>query len=493
MSTQEQDAPVRAAIDIGSNTVHIVVAHCTPDNLKILADEVDMPRIGESVNATGEISQQKQDETMKVLRKYKELAEQYHAEQILVVATEAIRKAKNKDEFLAAVERETGLHVQIISGDVEAVLTFYGATYELYQEQNPPSRVGVMDLGGGSTELIIAREKRISWRTSLSIGSGWLHDHYLSANPPSHRELSVAQQFLHTYFKKSQIKRLPRVLVATGGTANSLLFLAQQAFQLPSDQCQLTYDDVMRAEGLMNALPAETIAERYHQPVARARILLAGTLIIAAVMSEFHLKAMRVSPHGIREGVLLARARYGEAWLEQVQEIGQETSAATSSHGKPADAGPEEPFEQSGNRILKDRTDKFLHECDKVLHNDTEDTEPVHKLRVATRRLRATLDAYQSCCDPKLFKKVYKPVKEAADKAGAVRDTDVMLQGLHTQLEQGPAGEVAGVQWLIDHLNLYREERQQVLDDFLKSLDGDDLKHQAGACITKGAASHGKS
>jgi exopolyphosphatase/pppGpp-phosphohydrolase len=167
----------------------------------------------------------------------------------------------------------------------------------------------------------------------------------------------------------------------------------------------------------MNALTAEAIARRYHQPVARARILLAGTLIIAVVMSEFHLKAIRVSPHGIREGVLLARARYGESWLEQVQETSQKTIADTDSHGKHTDVEAEESFEQSGKRLLKDRMEKFLHESDKVLHNDTEDTEPVHKLRVATRRLRATLDAYQSCCDPKLFKKIYKQVKQVADKA----------------------------------------------------------------------------
>lgn len=490
---KEQTAPVWAAIDIGSNTVHIVVAHSMPDKLDILADEVDMTRIGESVNATGEISQQKQNETIKVLCKYKKLAEEHHAGQILVVGTEAIRKASNKDDFLAAVERETGLHVQLINGDIEAVLTFYGATYELYQEQNPPSRVGVMDLGGGSTELIIARSKRITWRTSFSIGSGWLHDRYLSANPPSHDELSVAQQFLRTYLKKSNVKRLPRVLVATGGTANSLLYLAQQAFQLPEQEHQLTYDGVMRAEGLMSALSAESIARRYHQPVGRARILLAGTLIIAAVMSKFHLQTIRVSPHGIREGVLLARARFGEGWLKQVQQISQQTDVDTSSHGKELEGTPEEPFAQSGRHELKERAEKFVQECDKVLHNETEDIEPVHKLRVASRRLRAALDAYQSCCDPKLFKNVYKQVKDAADSAGAVRDTDVMLQGLQKQLEQVPTAEVAGVQWLVDHLMLYREERQQVLDDFLNALDGGTLKHQAEASIKKGAASNGKS
>ncbi len=135
--------------------------------------------------------------------------------------------------------------------------------------------------------------------------------------------------------------------------------------------------------------------------------------------------------------------------------------------------------------------EKFLDECDKVLHNEGEDIEPVHKLRVASRRLRAALDAYQSCCEPKLFKKVYRRVKEGADKAGAVRDTDVMLQGLHAQLEKGPEDEVAGVHWLIDHLKLYREQQQQALDDFLQSLDGNALKQDVEASITKGAAANG--
>ncbi len=485
----EQSAPVRAAIDIGSNTVHIVVARCMQDNLDILADEVDMPRIGESVNATGEISRQKQDETMAVLHKYKALAEEHHAAQVLVVATEAIRQAKNKDEFLAAVERETGLHVQMVSGDVEAVLTFYGATYELYQEPQSPSKVGVMDLGGGSTELIVAKDKHMTWRTSIPIGSGWLHDHYLSANPPTHDDLVDAQQFLHTYLKRLNLKRMPSVLVSTGGTASSLLFLARKAFQLPEQEWRLTYDDVLRAEGLMSAMTAEEIAQRYDQPVGRARILLAGTLFIVAMMTQFHLKSIRVSPHGIREGVLLARARYGKSWLQQVEEISKQTSS--TGKGKQQEGEPSEAFEHSGKRILKDRVDKFLDEGDKVLHNESDDIEPVHKLRVASRRLRAALDAYQSCCEPKLFKKVYKRVKEVADKAGGVRDTDVMLQGLHEQLEKRPDDEVGGIQWLIDHLKLYREEEQVALDDCLKALDGNAVKHDVEACITKGAASNG--
>ena len=102
---QEQAPPMQAAIDIGSNTIHIVVARCTADDLDIVADEVEMPRIGESVTATGEISPEKRDDAIAVLHKYKFLAEQHDACPTLVVATEAIRQAKNSTEFLDDVQR----------------------------------------------------------------------------------------------------------------------------------------------------------------------------------------------------------------------------------------------------------------------------------------------------------------------------------------------------------------------------------------------------
>src|SRR5205085_1297158 len=97
---QEQSLPTNAAIDIGSNTIHLVVARCAPDNLDIVEDRVEMVRIGESVTATGEISPQKRDATIALLRQYKEVAEKHGAEQVFVVATEAIRQASNRDEFL---------------------------------------------------------------------------------------------------------------------------------------------------------------------------------------------------------------------------------------------------------------------------------------------------------------------------------------------------------------------------------------------------------
>src|SRR5437763_15785064 len=125
----EQFPPMRAAIDIGSNTIHIVVARCTAQDLDIVEDQVELVRIGESVTATGVISQEKAEVTIALLKQYKSLAEKHAADPIFVVATEAIRRASNSASFLAQVQRETGLTVQLVSGTAEAALTFYGAPY----------------------------------------------------------------------------------------------------------------------------------------------------------------------------------------------------------------------------------------------------------------------------------------------------------------------------------------------------------------------------
>ncbi len=491
----QSSPPMRAAIDIGSNTIHLVVARCTPYDLEIVEDQQELVRIGESVTATGEISQEKTKAAIATLKRYKALAREHNASPILVVATEAIRQASNSAAFLEQVLSKTKLTVQLISGTAEAALTFFGSTYEVYKEPHPPTQIGVMDLGGGSLELVTARNMHITWRSSLPVGSGWLHDRYLSSDPPTYDEVTIAEAFLRTYFRGLQLKHHPPVLIVTGGSANSLLFLARNAFNLEMNQTQLTQQDLMRCQGLLMSLPAEEIAQRFEQPLARARILLAGALIIQSVMTRLRINEIHVSSHGIREGVLLAYERYRERWLEIVSQ-----SAEALNHMQPSDGRPDafvaytpegEPFAQSGRRLLKERTQTMLEWPEEVLKH--EDVEAVHKMRVAIRRLRATLDAYQSICDPKSFKKIYRQVTQIADVLGAARDTDVMLINLHAQLEQVKSEDKAGVEWIIERLQTFREQKQLELESFLQSLDEDALRKQIELSIQEGVASHGKS
>ncbi len=142
--------------------------------------------------------------------------------------------------------------------------------------------------------------------------------------------------------------------------------------------------------------------------------------------------------------------------------------------------------------MLRQRLQKFLEYPEEVLKH--EDVEAVHKMRVASRRLRATLDAFESCCRPRPFRRVYRRVTEAADALGAARDTDVMLQYLQENLEQASGEARAGVQWLLDILQGFRREKQRELEHFLKGLDEDSLEKQVEACIPlKEEARHGKS
>ncbi len=130
---QKEVPSIHAAIDIGSNTIHLVVARCTHDNLDILEEATELVHIEESVTKTGEISPEKCDATLATLRRYQALAKQHGAEEVLVVAREALRQAHNSSEFLQQVQQKTGLQVHLISGTVEAALTFYRATLDAYE------------------------------------------------------------------------------------------------------------------------------------------------------------------------------------------------------------------------------------------------------------------------------------------------------------------------------------------------------------------------
>jgi len=401
---------------------------------------------------------------------------------VLAVATEAMRKARNGEEFIQHIQEKTGLPVQIISGDVESVLTFYGATYELAQEPDAPNQVGVMDVGGGSTELITSKKMQINWRTSVHMGSGQLHDKYLHSNPPTHEEMEEAGQFINSILQDVQVPQNPSMLMVTGSSASALLKLAQHAFDLDKQSSYLTQDDLLRLQGLLNAMPAEEIAKRYEQQLERARILPGGALIIHTMMGWLQLDKIRVSLHGLREGVLLAYTRHGDSWLEQVNDIASQ-AGKDSDEEKRAEEQKKD-FVQFGQDALSKSAKKFVKWKDDILKN--EDVEAVHKMRVASRHLRATLDAYESCCQPKTFKKLNKRIKKLADRLGTVRDTDVMLQGLHEQLSQMSSQDQAGVQWLIDRLETYHKQQEKVLKASLQKLDEKAFLQQVKTCISQG-------
>jgi hypothetical protein len=305
--------------------------------------------------------------------------------------------------------------------------------------------------------------------------------------------LEVAQTFLHTFMDGIHLQQVPSVLIVTGGSANSLLYLAHSAFGIePTREC-LSSDDLLRCQGLLYALPAEEIARRFGQPLGRALILPAGACIIQAFMQHFRLDEIRISPHGIREGTLLAYARYGEHWQAKVaaqaaqqEQEGRQSDAVVYASDNTLDelAASDANFVQIGRQLIIERAQKMLEWRDEVLRN--EDPEAVHKMRVATRRLRAALDAYASLCDPKALRKGYRSVKKLADALGDVRDVDVLIQHLQEQLAQIGDERREGIRWFIARLKDYRQQQQGVLESLLLRLDGEALLAQLASCLPEG-------
>ncbi|HEY3993639.1 MAG TPA: hypothetical protein VGM01_12280, partial [Ktedonobacteraceae bacterium] len=301
-----------AAIDIGSNSTELAIARCQPDQLEMLKDESTMLRLGESVKSSGEITDDKQQALITILNKYQQMAKQQKAASILVIATEAMREARNRQAVLDEVEHVTGLHITILPSTVEAALTYYGATCA----SDVPADAGVIDVGGGSTEVITAHEKHITWLTSVPIGSSWLHDQYLPTDPPMEDEIVQAREFLRQYSESLHVPRPPLVSMVTGSSAKALLKLAKQALKLNTQSDRLTARDLAACLGILQNLPAEEIAQRYKLELERARILPGGALILLAMLTYLRLDEVRVSLFGVRQGVLLAYTRYGEHWLE---------------------------------------------------------------------------------------------------------------------------------------------------------------------------------
>lgn len=316
----DTDTAPLAAIDVGSNTIHLVVARPTRDgrDLRYLADEQDLTRLGEDVSATGAIGAERQARAIAVIREQAALAKEKGASTILGIATEGVRAASNASAFLDAVREETGLRLAIISGEQEAALTYWGATSE-YPDAG--ERRAVLDLGGGSLEIVIGAGPAILWRVSLPLGSGALHDHYAPTDPPVTDELEAVRSAVAEALRPLELPLPVASALACGGTATTLVVLAARALdEAPesggAEWQSLSHERLEALVVLLQRSPARDISARYGVDEARARLLGAGATVLLGALDRLGVKALRVSRRGIREGALLAYAHAGEQWLE---------------------------------------------------------------------------------------------------------------------------------------------------------------------------------
>jgi len=282
-----------AAIDIGSNTTRVLVAEPVDGLLKKVMEQRAYTRINRAIDGEGAILAEKAEEVRDVVATQVRLARELGAERIRAVATAAVREAANGEEVAARIAAAAGVPVDVLSDEEEGRLSFIGATKTLGHPAE--GRVGVVDVGGGSSEVILGTvpggaDEVLSWK----VGSGALADELISSDPPSAAEIRKVRDRIDDVFAGVEIEH-PAQAVAVGGSATSLRRLVGAV---------LEYETLERGIRVLCGDPAAEVARRFELDPERVRILATGVLLLEK-LSELLGQPLQIGKGGLREGIVL--------------------------------------------------------------------------------------------------------------------------------------------------------------------------------------------
>jgi exopolyphosphatase/guanosine-5'-triphosphate,3'-diphosphate pyrophosphatase len=282
-----------ACIDIGSNTTRLLVAEPDGPRLRELAVERVFTAIGAAAASDGTIPAAKIAELADVVAAQAASARRHGATLIRTVATAAVRRAPNRAEVAEVLARAAGVELEVLAEEQEALLAFAGAICWLSEPPRGP--VAVIDVGGGSTEVVVGTHAEgPSWWVSLPAGSSSLTRECVRADPPSPSCLAALDAAVEQLFGEIAPPRAELAL-AVGGSASSLLLLADESLDQPALQ---------RALAAFTAEPAAEAALRLGLHPERARVLPAGIALLSRSSALFG-TPLHVVAGGLREGVVL--------------------------------------------------------------------------------------------------------------------------------------------------------------------------------------------
>ncbi|HXN06058.1 MAG TPA: Ppx/GppA phosphatase family protein [Nitrospiria bacterium] len=302
---------ILAGIDIGTNTLRLLVAENREGGWRELYSDRKITRLGEGFHEKRRLVPSAINRSVEALCRFREALDRFSSPEIMAVATSAVREAENRQEFLDRARREAGFEIRVISGEEEARLTALGI-----QEAIPPGAgfQVLMDIGGGSTEWILTRGREILVRLSLPLGVVHLTETFLRSDPPDAGELMA--------MKARVLECLPSVKTALApfleskeavwiGTAGTVTTLAAMAQELET----YTFEKINRFY-----LSQEKIAALYRKVISirreartglkglepgREDLIVAGTFFLLETLLYFNVRGMTVSEYGLREGIIV--------------------------------------------------------------------------------------------------------------------------------------------------------------------------------------------
>jgi exopolyphosphatase/guanosine-5'-triphosphate,3'-diphosphate pyrophosphatase len=314
--------PTFAAIDIGSNSVRLKISRLHAGRLKEIHEDREVTRLGEGVFGGGLLSPEAMTQTVQVLRRFHRAMQECGTDSVRVVATAALRDARNSRTFVEWVRSTTGWTIEIISGLEEARLIHLGI---ISATRLGAHSVLLADLGGGSCELTLSRDGQLRDTVSLPLGAVRLTGEFLKHDPPRKNELKRLQEFVTREIARIQGRvKAARVgaVIATSGTAAALVGLASRLARAkkfrkvtrtsnPASNLVSKYATREMVRRIAKQMTRLTLEQRQKVPgigPRRAEIICAGALAYAELLERCHLPGFRYSPLGLRDGILAQMA-----------------------------------------------------------------------------------------------------------------------------------------------------------------------------------------
>ena len=298
-----------ALLDIGSNSIHMILTEILPDlSYKILDRIKDVPRLGEETFQTGQFSPDAISTGIEVVRTFTTLARNRGFTRVEAVATSAVREAANGGDLIEAIERETGIRVRVVTGQEEARLIYLGVRHSM---DFGDRTVLIVDVGGGSVELIVGNRTKLLHAVSLKLGAIRINDLYLKKNPSSSDALKRLEKAVETELKPV-LPRFKKVgfdeLVGTSGMIGNLaevMHLQKTGRPIPQlNLARFSLKDIMAVEKLLRETSPKRRNEIPGLDPKRADLLLPATIVLRTIMERLDIGELNVSDKAIREGLL---------------------------------------------------------------------------------------------------------------------------------------------------------------------------------------------
>jgi len=291
-------------VDIGSNTVHLLVARTNGRTIAPLLDMSEGLRLGGDVDYEGVLSPDKLNELIATLREFKAAAEGVGVTQLHLLATQAVRTALNRIEICTAVEAALGLRVEVLSTEQEAEYAFLGA------DTSCPS-VGpqvAVDIGGGSMQVAVGQNGQVWDSISLPLGAARISNRFLPSDPPTY----IEEALLVTYLANTLPAALPlhdtnvSGVLGVGGTLRRIPpLLGMKLGEI------LPHDAIEHMLALLRGKSVEAISSDHDQKPERARLFLPALLVLREVLRGYDFPPLIMAEYGLREGAILSLARAG--------------------------------------------------------------------------------------------------------------------------------------------------------------------------------------